>query len=67
MEDRDAAERARRPFRVVLGEAGVDRVEEGSHERRLHGRANNGALLPNVHDCTACQGMSATFLRQYSH
>ena len=67
MEDGNAAQRARRPFLVVFGEAGVDRVEEGSHERRLHGRAHDGALLPDVHDCVAVRKMFCAVLRPYSH
>lgn len=67
MEDRDAAERAGRPFCVVLCEAGVDRVEERSHERRLHGRANDGALLPDVHDCAAVSELFCSAMRPHLH
>ncbi len=53
MEDGDAAERATSPLGVVLFELGVHRLEEGSDERSLEGRAGDGSLVQNVADCTS--------------
>ena len=50
VEDRDAAQRAGRPFLVVLGERGVDRVQERSDERRFPRGADDGAFVPDVLD-----------------
>jgi hypothetical protein len=51
VEDGHAAERAGRPLGVVFAEVRVDRLEEGSDEGHLHGGADDGALLVDVHDC----------------
>lgn len=51
MEDRDTAQLATVPFRLVLGELGIDRLEEGAHERDLVGRTNDVALEVVVLDC----------------
>lgn len=44
MEDRDTAQLAAVPFRLVLGKLGVDGLEEGAHERNLVGGTDNLAL-----------------------
>lgn len=44
MEDRDTAQLAAVPFRLVLGELGIDRLQERAHEGDLVGRTNDVAL-----------------------
>jgi hypothetical protein len=51
VEDRDTAQLATVPFRLVLGELGIHRLEEGAHERDLVGRTNDVALEVVVLDC----------------
>lgn len=51
VEDRDTAQLATVPFRLVLGELGIDRLEERAHEGDLVGRTNDVALQVMVLDC----------------
>jgi hypothetical protein len=51
VEDGDAAEGPRHPFRVVLGEVGVDRLQERPNERYLPCWTDNRAFAIDVHDC----------------
>ena len=48
MEDRNAAQRAAYPFRVIDLELGVHRLEKGAYEGDFEGRADDVALIPNV-------------------
>lgn len=51
VEDGDTAQLATVPFRLVLGELGIDGLEEGAHERDLVGRTDDVALEVVVLDC----------------
>jgi hypothetical protein len=51
VEDRDTAQLATVPFRLILGELGIHRLEEGAHERDLVGRTDDVALEVVVLDC----------------
>ena len=51
VEDGDTAQRTAEPLAMVLLELGVDGLEEGSHEGKLPGGTNDGALVLDVADC----------------
>jgi hypothetical protein len=55
VEDRDTAQLATVPFRLVLGELGIDGLEEGAHERDLVGRTDDVALEVVVLDCCSME------------
>lgn len=44
VEDGNATQLAAVPFRLVLGELGIDRLQEWPHEGDLVGRSNDRAL-----------------------
>lgn len=51
MKDRHAAQLAAVPFRLVLVELGVDRLQEGSHEGDLVSGTDDRTLEVVVLDC----------------
>lgn len=51
MENGDTAELAAVPFGLVLGELGVDGLQERAHEGDLVGGTNDRTLVVVVFDC----------------